>query len=96
MGFTATVSQLFTVPPNFLAFIVVLIVSYYSDKTKMRGPFMAAGALIAAMGYVMLLASKRSSVRYGGTFLVATGVFPGAALIMVSPYDCREKGQLKY
>ncbi len=57
--------------------------SAFTDKVGARGPFMAVGAFVAAMGYVMLLASKRSSVRYGGTFLVAVGVFPGSAMIMV-------------
>lgn len=45
---------------------------------------MAVGSMVALCGYVMILASKSSNVRYGGTFLIATGVFPGSAMIMVS------------
>lgn len=32
----------------------------------------------------MLLVAKRAQVRYGGTFLVAVGVYPCSAMIMVS------------
>ncbi|KXH34930.1 hypothetical protein CSIM01_01966 [Colletotrichum simmondsii] len=73
---------LLTVPPNIAAFFVVLATSALSDKIKARGPIMAVGSMIALCGYVMILASKSSNVRYGGTFLIATGVFPGSAMIM--------------
>jgi hypothetical protein len=45
---------------------------------------MAAGCVLAMGGYIMLLAAKSSSVRYGGTFLVAAGVYPGSPMVMVS------------
>lgn len=38
---------------------------------------MLGGCLLAIIGYAMLLGSKSESVRYGGTFFVACGVFPG-------------------
>lgn len=44
---------------------------------------MAAGNIIAIAGYIMLLVAKRAQVRYGGTFLVAVGVYPCSAMIMV-------------
>lgn len=45
---------------------------------------MAAGNVLAIAGYIMLLVAKRPQVRYGGTFLVAVGVYPCSAMIMVS------------
>lgn len=45
---------------------------------------MAAGNIVAIAGYIMLLVAKRAQVRYGGTFLVAVGVYPCSAMIMVS------------
>ncbi|KAK1625166.1 major facilitator superfamily domain-containing protein [Colletotrichum phormii] len=74
--------QLLTVPPNIAAFLVVLATSALSDKIKARGPIMAVGSMVALCGYTMILASKSSNVRYGGTFLIATGVFPGIGLLI--------------
>jgi hypothetical protein len=84
LGHHATQAPLFTVPPNMAAFLTVLLTSTLSDKIKARGPIMAAGTIIAMCGYVMLLVAERNTVRYGGTFLVAVGVYPGSAMIMVS------------
>jgi hypothetical protein len=63
--------------PNAVAFILVLITSGFSDRLKARGPFMIWGRIVAIVGYVILLASKRPAVQYGQTFLVASGVYPG-------------------
>lgn len=82
LGYQRVTAQLFTVPPNFLAFLVVLIASWISDRIKMRGPLIFTGLLIAAIGYIMQLASKSPGVRYGGTFLVAAGIFPCSPLIL--------------
>ncbi|KAF3012237.1 hypothetical protein E8E14_010581 [Neopestalotiopsis sp. 37M] len=82
LGYQNTVAQLFTVPPNMAAFFVVLGASFLSDRVRARGPVMFVGCLVAIGGYIMLLAAKKESVRYGGTFLVAVGVFPNSAMIM--------------
>lgn len=66
------------------AFFVLLLTASLSDGIKARGPIMAVGTLVALCGYIMILASKSNGVRYGGTFLVATGVYPGSAMIIVS------------
>jgi sugar phosphate permease len=83
MGYKSTTAQLFTVPPNIAAFILVLLTSTLSDKIKARGSIMAVCCILAMAGYIMLLASKANSVRYGGTFLVGMGVYPGSPMIMV-------------
>lgn len=79
-------------PPNIASFFTVLLVTRLSDHVRARGPFLAACSLIAAAGYVMLLATGNHAVRYAGTFLVAVGVFPCSAMIIVrkislSPYS---------
>ena len=45
---------------------------------------MAVGCVLAITGYIMLLVAKTNSVKYGGTFLVAAGVFPGSPMVIVS------------
>lgn len=49
---------------------------------------MAVGCVFAIVGYIMLLVAKSSSVKYGGTFLVAAGVFPGSPMVIVSCFQC--------
>ncbi|KAE9985322.1 hypothetical protein EG328_007575 [Venturia inaequalis] len=82
LGYTSVRAQLFTVPPNILAFFSVILVSHLSDKYRMRGPFIIAGCILAIGGYIMLIASTKASVQYGGTFLVAAGIFPCSPLVM--------------
>lgn len=82
MGYGRVTAQLFTVPPNIVAFFVVLLTGWGSDKLQMRGPLMLIGCTVAIVGYIMLIASDRSSIQYGGTFLVAAGIFPCSPLVM--------------
>jgi MFS family permease len=82
LGYTSVKAQLFTVPPNMLAFFSVLATGHFSDKYRMRGPFMLAGCTVAICGYIMLIAGKTAGVQYGGTFLVSAGVFPCSPLVM--------------
>ncbi|RMZ02079.1 hypothetical protein D0862_06139 [Hortaea werneckii] len=81
LGYEAIHAQLLTVPPNFLAFLAVLVAAYTSDKIKLRGPMIAGGLCIAAIGYIMQLASDKGGVKYAGTFFIAVGAFPCSPLI---------------
>ncbi|TKA81509.1 hypothetical protein B0A55_02993 [Friedmanniomyces simplex] len=82
LGYKAVHAQLLTVPPNFLAFLSVIGSSYISDRIKMRGPMILLGASLAAIGYIMQLASHRPGIKYGGTFFVAAGAFPCSPLVL--------------
>ncbi len=44
---------------------------------------MALGCVATAAGYIMMLATNSNAVRYAGTFVIAVGVYPNSALIMV-------------
>ncbi|KAJ8115725.1 hypothetical protein OPT61_g2699 [Boeremia exigua] len=82
MGYHSTTAQLLTVPPNMAAFLTVLACAYFSDRLKTRGAFIAAGTVIGAIGYVLLLAARNNATRYAGTFLVAIGVFQGSPMVI--------------
>ncbi|KAK6435038.1 hypothetical protein LTR95_008773 [Oleoguttula sp. CCFEE 5521] len=82
LGYKRITAQLFTVPPNFLAFLMVLIASWTSDRIKMRGPLIAVGLTLAAIGYILQLASHTSGAKYVGTFFVAAGMFPCSPLVL--------------
>lgn len=76
LGFNSTITQLFSVPPNFCGFLSVLIIAHFSDRYKRRGVFMLGGSTVGIAGYIMLIASREPYIQYGGTFLVASGIFP--------------------
>ena len=82
LGYNRVIAQLFTVPPNMAGFLMVLLGTFVSDRIKARGPVMIVGCSIAIIGYIMLLASTRPLVQWGGTFFVASGVFPSAPAVM--------------
>ena len=82
MGYHSTTAQLLTVPPNMAAFVTVLACAYASDRLRTRGAFIAAGTIIGAIGYIMLIAARNNATRYAGTFLVAIGVFQGSPMVI--------------
>ncbi|OAL17859.1 hypothetical protein AYO22_11203 [Fonsecaea multimorphosa] len=81
LGYSAVHAQLLTVPPNICGFVAILVLSTWSDKVKARGPFIVGGCILAIAGYIMLLAAESPAVKYGGTFLIATGVYPGTPIV---------------
>ncbi|KAF2864302.1 MFS transporter-like protein [Piedraia hortae CBS 480.64] len=82
LGYSNVKAQLLTVPPNFLAFLSVIFISFLSDRIKMRGPLILSCATIGAVGYIMQLASHSPGVKYAGTFFVAAGMFPCSPLCL--------------
>ena len=82
LGYSDITAQLFTVPPNFLAFLVVVGTSFISDRIKMRGPLIVVGFTVAAIGYIMQLASSSAGVKYVGTFFISAGAFPCSPLVL--------------
>ncbi|KAK4502281.1 hypothetical protein PRZ48_005706 [Zasmidium cellare] len=82
LGYSRVVSQLFTVPPNICGFFTVLFACWISDRTKQRGVYMIVGCVVTIVGYIMLISTDRKLIQYGGTFLVAAGIFPCSPLVM--------------
>ncbi|KAF5873965.1 putative mfs transporter protein [Botrytis fragariae] len=60
----------------------VILVTSLSDHFKRRGLLMLICASIAIVGYIMLIATSRPHVQYGGTFLVAAGSFACPPVVM--------------
>ncbi|KAL8652230.1 MAG: hypothetical protein Q9210_002808 [Variospora velana] len=82
LGYNSVKAQLFTVPPNMAGFFAVILCTFLSDRIKARGPIMIGCCSLAIIGYIMLLVKTRPLVHYGGTFLVAAGVFPSSPAAM--------------
>ncbi|EIW52131.1 MFS general substrate transporter [Trametes versicolor FP-101664 SS1] len=79
-GFDTVTSQLLTVPPYVLATIVVLICSIYSDRMKLRSPFVFSGLVLALVGYGINVADVSIGVKYFGTYLVVVGAYLSAPM----------------
>lgn len=76
MGFTSVTAQGLSAPPYFLAFLLVIITTYISDKTKQRGLMIMGLSVIGAAGYIMLATATGTGPRYAGVYLAAAGIFP--------------------
>ncbi|KAH3681147.1 hypothetical protein WICPIJ_007891 [Wickerhamomyces pijperi] len=75
-GYTnAQSAQAHSVYPWLLAFGATNIVAYFSDLTRIRSPYALGSGLVGLVGLAMVLGSHDPSVRYGGCFLTAGGLY---------------------
>ena len=79
---TVVSQQLHTVPPYIVGAFFTLLFPFLSWRFDRRTIFMIAGAPLIMIGYIMFLAtgSTDTQVRYGATFLIASGAFAFGAL----------------
>ncbi|KAH7908986.1 MFS general substrate transporter [Hygrophoropsis aurantiaca] len=79
-GYDTPISQLLTVPPYVVATIVLLVFAHFSDKLKIRSPFILAGLVMCLIGFAINISNAPSGVKYFGTFFCVAGsyaAFPG-------------------
>ncbi|RMZ80911.1 hypothetical protein DV737_g2769, partial [Chaetothyriales sp. CBS 132003] len=67
-SFTPVTSNGLSAPPYVLCFLVILAVTFASDHFKVRGPFNAGAALVAAIGFIMLATTDGVAPRYTGIY----------------------------
>ena len=77
---TVVYQQLRTVPPYIVGAFFTLLFPFLSWRYDRRTVFMVAGAPLMMIGYIMFLASQEPQVRYGATFIIASGAFSFGAL----------------
>lgn len=79
-GYNTPVSQLLTVPPYVAATLTLLVFAHYSDKLKIRYPFILAGLTMCLIGFSINISTAPNGVKYFGTFFIVMGsyaAFPG-------------------
>ncbi|KAJ7586368.1 MFS general substrate transporter [Mycena floridula] len=79
-GHSTPISQLLTVPPYLFATLTLFAFAHYSDKIKMRSPFIYAGLGMMVLGFGINISDAPSGVKYFGTFFCVAGsyaAFPG-------------------
>ncbi|KAJ2556486.1 hypothetical protein EV175_001971 [Coemansia sp. RSA 1933] len=82
MGYTNAKAQLMTVPPYACAVVMVFILCWFSDRTRVRGIFVAGSALLACIGYILLISSRKLGANYTGACFVAMGLYPIIPLML--------------
>jgi len=84
MGYKNNTAQLMSAPPYVSACLCTILASYVADKVRQRGVFILGFDVIAISGFIMLLASDKPHVQYGGSFLAAAGRTPNLPLFYVT------------
>lgn len=79
--FSSAQSNGLSAPPYLLCFFMIIILSFLSDRFRMRGPFSAFASLIAAIGFVIQATALSPIARYVGVFL-AVQIFCSVALTL--------------
>ncbi|KAH9903171.1 MFS general substrate transporter [Cubamyces lactineus] len=81
-GFNAAFSQLLSVPPYVVATATVIICSLYSDRIRMRSPFVFLGLTLAFIGFAINISNTSVGAKYFGTYFVVTGAYLGAPMVI--------------
>jgi predicted MFS family arabinose efflux permease len=77
--YSATKTNLLSVPPYAVAAIMTIAVGAFADRTRKRGLANIFTSLLAIIGFGMLLGSQNAHVKYAGVFLGAAGIYPTIA-----------------
>ncbi|KFY20687.1 hypothetical protein V491_03516 [Pseudogymnoascus sp. VKM F-3775] len=83
LNYTSIQAQGLTAPPYLLAFMLCVLVAFYSDKYGNRGFVVAGFSFIGTIGYLLLATledAKYSGARYFGIWLACCGVFPALSI----------------
>ncbi|KAG5734030.1 hypothetical protein E4T56_gene5208 [Termitomyces sp. T112] len=94
LGFASWQAQLLTVPPYALATLAIGSTVWVSSNLNLRAPFIVGAAIIAIIGYIVLIATHHPGTQYFGVHLAAVGVYTGNALLLSWPGE-NVSGQTK-
>ncbi|SCV70847.1 BQ2448_3609 [Microbotryum intermedium] len=72
LGYSGPKAQLMTVPPNIVAFFVILANAMHSDRTRERPKHIIAGLIWVGLGYVLLATVKTTGVRFFAVCCIAS------------------------
>ncbi|KAH9820731.1 major facilitator superfamily domain-containing protein [Melampsora americana] len=83
MGHEGPIAQLYSVPPYFVAFIVMTLISIGSSRYKTRAIPIAFVFMISSIGWMILLYGEGfDRIRYFATFLIVIGGYAAIPLII--------------
>ncbi|KAK3312541.1 major facilitator superfamily domain-containing protein [Apodospora peruviana] len=84
LGYTANEAQLWSVIPYAVAACTTLAVAFLSDRLKIRGIMMLCTMPVAILGYGLIanIGADHPRVKYGMTFLMATGIYSSVPCVL--------------
>jgi peptidoglycan/LPS O-acetylase OafA/YrhL len=80
-AFSQIQSNGLSAPPYLLCFFVIILFCWLSDRYRMRGPFVALAASLAAIGFIINATTTTAAPRYFSTFLSVL-IFASVALLL--------------
>ncbi|KAJ5246394.1 hypothetical protein N7468_001377 [Penicillium chermesinum] len=99
MGYSSLHAQALSAPPYLVAFIVVLLTAYSSDRSRSRSPFLIAHALVSSLSYFAIAATGyfhehlstelHTFIRYICVYPAVAGFFSAITLIITWTMDNR-------
>jgi hypothetical protein len=86
LGYNGTRTQLMSVPPFAVAWVVSLATGIASDRLRMRGAIMCFSVLLSVIGYAMYLTATTREIRYASLFFSVSSAYaaPSGAFAWVS------------
>ncbi|KAF9233971.1 major facilitator superfamily domain-containing protein [Melanogaster broomeanus] len=75
-----SITQLLSIPISVVATISMLITAHYSDKVKLRSPFIFGAQSVALVGYVISISDAPPGIKYFAFYLcfIGTSAIPGS------------------
>ncbi|KAJ8519943.1 hypothetical protein ONZ45_g3189 [Pleurotus djamor] len=73
MGWSGLQFLLMSAPPYLFASITAVLFSWWSDKRRMRAPFIAIQVIMTLVGLIMTAFVRSNAVRYLGVFILVAG-----------------------
>jgi sugar phosphate permease len=82
-GYSTVNAQLYTVPPYAVALVYMAVVSFLSDRYKIRGILVFFDSVIAMIGFAILIGVRTNeAVRYFAVFLIVAPTFTNIPLCL--------------
>lgn len=82
MGFSPIRTQLMTVPPFAVAFVVCLGTAYIADRYRQHGFTALLTGLLALVGVIMFYRGRSTAVRYAALFFLITGCYANGPCLL--------------
>lgn len=99
MGYSSLASQALSAPPFLVAFAVVLVTTYFSDRNRTRSPYLITHALLSSISYLAIAATGHFHthfstkthvvIRYLCVYPATSGFFSAISLILAWTMDNR-------
>ncbi|KAJ5340847.1 hypothetical protein N7541_009971 [Penicillium brevicompactum] len=99
MGYTSLQAQALSAPPYLVAFVVVLITAYASDRSRSRSPYLIGHALVSSLSYLTIAVTGyyhahlpqwlHTLIRYFCVYPATAGFFSAITIVITWSMDNR-------